>query len=290
MIDSSQPQYLAPFSHDRKIPLYYDNQKYSNCSEIFRAHWHEQIEFIFMKEGSINIICNGNSNIATAGDLIIINPNDVHHLQSRSDYVNFDCLIFDLSMIKNSITDRTDYDYVQPLLDNQLVFNHIAPITQEMEFCKSSIAQLYNSNNPLKSLLIKSRLYELIYQVFNKQPYTELTPNKIQKRNYNLKLIQNIIIYLNKNYTESINVKEIATLFNISYHHLCHLFKEYTNSSIIQYITTVRVDKSLSHLKYSDSSISEIAGLVGYDDANYFSRTFKKVMNMSPKEYIKSVQ
>lgn len=290
MIDYNQPQYLAPFIQDKRVPLYYDNQKYSNCTEIFRAHWHEHIEFIFMKEGSINIICNGNSNIANAGDLIIINPNDVHHLQSRSDFVNFDCLIFDLSMIRNSITDNTDYDYIEPLLNNQLVFNHIATVTPEMEFCKNSIAELYNSTNPLKSLVIKSRLYELIYQIFSNLPYTELTPNKIQKRNYNLKLIQNIIIYLNKNYTENINVKELADLFNISYHHLCHLFKEYTNSSIIQYITTVRVDRSLTHLKYSDSSISEIAGLVGYDDANYFSRTFKKVMNMSPKEYIKSVQ
>lgn len=290
MIQSNQPQYLVPNIQDKRFPIYYDNQKYRNYDEIFRAHWHEHIEFIFMTEGFLKIICNGNSYTVHPGDVVIINPNDVHHLQSGSDYVSFDCLIFDLSMVRNSTSDRTDIDYIQPLLNNQLVFNHKATVSKEMENCKNSIDMLYNSNNPMKSLLIKSRLYEFLYLLFNNIPYTQLTPNKIQKRNYNLKLIQNIIIYLNKNFTEVINVKELADIFNVSYHHLCHLFKEYTNSSIIQYITTARIDKSLTYLKNSDYSISEIAGLVGYDDANYFSRTFKKVMNMSPKEYIKSVQ
>ncbi|MGL1890952.1 MAG: AraC family transcriptional regulator [Spirochaetaceae bacterium] len=285
-----QSLYVLPPIPDKRFPIYVEDQKYSNRDEIFRAHWHEHLELLFMKKGEINLICNGQTYIAKQGDLLIINPNDIHHLQSRTSFVNMYCLIFDLSLVRSSLTDPSDLNFIMPLSNNQLVFNHQNIIDNNMDRCIKNLVDIYNKKSETRSLKIKSHIFELLDLIFTNCSYTMLTPTKFKKRNSNVKIIQDLLVYLNQNFNSEINLKELAFNFNVSYHHLCHLFKDYTNSSIIQYVTSLRIDKSIYYLKHTDKTMSEIAMLIGYDDSNYFSRTFKKLMNLSPRDYLKSLE
>lgn len=285
-----QSLYVLPPIPDKRFPIYIEDQKYYKSDEIFRAHWHEHLELIFMKEGILDVICNGQSYIAKKGDLLIINPNDVHHLQSQSTFVNFYCVIFDLSLVRSSLTDPSDLNFIMPLSNNQLVFNHKNLLDDKTIGIIEKLMEVYDGKSITKSLAIKAYIFEILDLIFTNCSYTKLTPSRFKKRNSNVKLIQDLIEYLNQNYFNDIDLKELALEFNISYHHMCHLFKDYTNSSIIQYVTSLRIDKSIYYLKHTDKPMSEIASLIGYDDANYFSRIFKKVISLSPREYIKSLE
>ena len=55
----------------------------------------------------------------------------------------------------------------------------------------------------------------------------------------------------------------------------------------MQYIVSLRISAAKGYLDNSDKNINEIAGIVGYDNALYFSRLFKKYTGMTPTEYKK---
>ena len=74
-------------------------------------------------------------------------------------------------------------------------------------------------------------------------------------------------------------------MVNISPYYFSKLFKEATGENFIEYLTNIRIDKAKELLEKSDLSMKEICAMCGYSDPNYFSRTFKKNVGLTPTEY-----
>jgi two-component system, response regulator YesN len=110
-----------------------------------------------------------------------------------------------------------------------------------------------------------------------------------QSENTNLNevtpLIQQAIGYIKENHQKSISLNEVAQYCCLSRHHFSHLFKKEVGISLIDYLNRMRIDMSLSYLEMTDLPISEIAARIGFHDANYFSRMFKKYRQFSPSDY-----
>lgn len=287
---NKQSLYISPPILDKRFPIYIEKQKHKNMDEIFRLHWHEHLELILMETGELSLTCNALKYHGKPGDLLIINPNDVHHLESETLNVEFYCIIFNLSMVRSLMADPTDMDFLIPLSNNKIVFDHLNSSNSELKQNIIKLSQIYNDNHQTKGLDIKAHIFQILSLLFRKCNHSTLTPLNFKKRNCNLTLIQNLLEYLHNNYSKKIDIKQLSTEFNISYHHLCHIFKEFTNQSIIQYVTSLRIDKALFYLLNTDKTITEIALLIGYNDMNYFSRKFKQIMSMSPRQYINSLK
>ena len=97
------------------------------------------------------------------------------------------------------------------------------------------------------------------------------------------KRILNVIKYINKNYAANNSVEFYADMCGVSVDRFAHLFKKEVGVSPHKYITDVRVRQAKYLLEYSDLNVNEIACSVGFDDALYFSRIFKKYTGFSPK-------
>ena len=97
--------------------------------------------------------------------------------------------------------------------------------------------------------------------------------------------LQNAITYITANYNTEIHIKELADACNLSQSHFMYLFKEETGMTPLAYQQTLRIKDTMSALISTKVSITEIAAQVGYQDPLYFSRVFKKLVGMSPKEY-----
>ncbi|MDF2567034.1 MAG: hypothetical protein K0R90_490 [Oscillospiraceae bacterium] len=67
---------------------------------------------------------------------------------------------------------------------------------------------------------------------------------------------------------------------------MCRIFKQCTGTTIVEYVNQLRCKKAISLINDGET-ISQAAALVGYNDYNYFSRTFKKIYGMSPTSLIK---
>ncbi len=99
--------------------------------------------------------------------------------------------------------------------------------------------------------------------------------------------VRKIIDYVLLNYTEDISVSVIAVYLDMTPNYVSSIFKKEMGQSLTNYINEVRVESSLNLLRHTDLSISEIGERVGFKDYNYFSRIFKKQMNVSPAAYRK---
>ena len=91
--------------------------------------------------------------------------------------------------------------------------------------------------------------------------------------------------YLEENYSNRITLEEMADIVHLSPVYLSSLFKKETGMNFSDYLVHVRVDRAKILLKEVKWNVSEVAHLVGYTDSRHFSKTFSKVVGISPKEY-----
>ena len=91
--------------------------------------------------------------------------------------------------------------------------------------------------------------------------------------------------YIDDNFAKDISLDDVSRRVNISPYYFSKIFKDELGLNFIEYLTSVRIEKAKELLTESDMSMKEICGACGYTDPNYFSRSFKKNVGVTPTEY-----
>jgi len=91
--------------------------------------------------------------------------------------------------------------------------------------------------------------------------------------------------YIEENYGSDIYQDLIADKLNISSNYLSNYFKEKTGVNFSEYLNRVRIEKAKYLLEFSNLNIKEVAEKVGYQNANSFTRMFRKTLGMTPGDY-----
>ena len=99
--------------------------------------------------------------------------------------------------------------------------------------------------------------------------------------------IRKIVLFIKKNYTQEITSETLCKEFGCSRSHLSKLFNEEMKTTLRDYITGLRVEAAKNLLLYGKLEISEIALSVGFNEAYYFTRIFKKYTGVTPLRYRK---
>lgn len=96
--------------------------------------------------------------------------------------------------------------------------------------------------------------------------------------------------YIDENYMREISLEELAQVCRTNKYYLSHMFSRNQGVSVGRYILCRRIDAAKKLLEQDDMLVSDVAGAVGFDDANYFSRVFKKETGQTPREFRRSQQ
>lgn len=107
------------------------------------------------------------------------------------------------------------------------------------------------------------------------------------KRN---KSLESVIKYINDNLSDDLSIKDITAQTYTSKSSLYLLFKKNFNMTIGEYINNQRVKKAIELLTTTDLSVENIAMEVGYSSQSYFSKIFKSIKGVSPKQYKNSLK
>jgi AraC-like DNA-binding protein len=91
--------------------------------------------------------------------------------------------------------------------------------------------------------------------------------------------------YLAKNYARCVALDEIAAALDVSSYHLSHIFSAESDFSLFSYLTNLRIEKACVLLREGRLNVSEVAQAVGYSDANYFAKVFRRQTNQSPRQF-----
>lgn len=89
---------------------------------------------------------------------------------------------------------------------------------------------------------------------------------------------------LNDNIDKNLAVSDIAKLCNMSEINVKKTFKRYSNMGVIKYFNQLKINNAITKMR-SGMSIKETATALGFSSQNYFSTTFKRIIDVTPSNY-----
>ena len=98
-------------------------------------------------------------------------------------------------------------------------------------------------------------------------------------------IVEKVKLYVQKNYQQDLTLEFITSLFYINRSYCSHLFKKVTGNNFVDYVNSIRIEKAEALLIHTDKKMYQIAKVVGYDNAKYFFRIFKKVVGVTPEQF-----
>jgi YesN/AraC family two-component response regulator len=238
-------------------------------------HMHEDImEIVFIKEGSGFHLIGEKQYSVCEGDILIYNSNVLH-----DEYTNQDQ---NMSVYCCGISNL----HIEGLPANHLV-------SQNQSYVLSSGEKREEIENLLQIMFSQVQKGEDGYEETCHYLLCALISIILQIPQENASLpreeesvlFNQIKSYIDKYYREELTLASIAKDLSISSYYLAHLFKKETGFSPIQYIMRRRIGEAQSLLINTNYNVTMIAGIVGYDNPNYFTTLFSKIVGMSPKKY-----
>ena len=96
--------------------------------------------------------------------------------------------------------------------------------------------------------------------------------------------------YIESNYSKDLSLDDVSKVVDISPYYFSKLFKDEAGINFVDYVTGIRIEHAKQLISDGGLSIKEICAAVGYSDPNYFTRSFKKKVGLTPTEYKESVK
>ncbi|MEK3724278.1 response regulator [Paenibacillus sp. FSL H8-0034] len=113
---------------------------------------------------------------------------------------------------------------------------------------------------------------------------------RVSAREDEVRTIQKAIEYISGRFHHDLSIDEVSEFIGLSCSHFCVLFKKESGVTFLEYVTKLRIERACSILRNTDVKVYQIAPLVGYQDAKYFTQVFRKMIGMTPSEYRTTVQ
>ena len=243
-------------------------------------HYHSEMEIVYVAEGTLTAICDGEALSIGSNEFFIFMPGVVHCF-NKSQVNSF----YYAKILPFAVPGGTDFSYLRPkscavrisdVLHSALI-DAIKNLFGERERMRSGhdFAILRYSNEILENLLNHGGL--------SKIPRDEQT--KVAAK---LDLMQRVNKFIEENYSDKIELEEAARACGYSKFYFAHFFKDATQISFYNYVTSYRLEKAISMLRTANKSITDIAYECGFGSVRSFDRTFKKHYSASPTEYLQS--
>jgi len=102
-----------------------------------------------------------------------------------------------------------------------------------------------------------------------------------------VRIFREVDAYMNSHYSEPLSLEQMSELFGISPNYFSRLFKQYLGTSFIDHLTACRMRVAKQMIR-TGMKITEVAQLTGFSDYSYFSRVFRNVEGLSPREFQKN--
>ncbi len=134
--------------------------------------------------------------------------------------------------------------------------------------------------------MIKLKLETFLIELVRSSEAEKLSPeNEAGDRN-----LSEICSYLKENFREKITLSELCFIFGTNKTTLCSMFKKATGDTVIGYINALRIKEAKKLMREGNYNLSEIASILRFSSLHYFSRLFKKMENISPSDYIRTIK
>lgn len=249
----------------------------------YPLHWKNAIEIVFVLEGEIDLAIDEYSNNLVAGDIEIINVDEVRSFNSISE--NNKVLIIDIEpeFFERYYVDAkytffyTDIDPNSKRVDNEKKIK-LKKYISILLFELITKSDNYDDH-------IEEQLVSLMYFLLNNYHYLFYEGENLEEDDVQLERYHRIIKYLNKNYMYKVSLQDIADKEFLSPQYLSYKIKDTFGLGFNEYLNNIRAKAATKLLLSTDRSISDISNEVGFSHVRYFNRYFELNYNMDPSSY-----
>lgn len=257
------------------------------CVE-FTKYWHEVLEIVYVLEGTLKIGLNNEVLTLEQGDLIFFGGGELHYYPLQDIYSKEAILIFDMSIFY-PCQEITDFlKMFKPLFVKATYLPEFLDIEGYSSVVNLILKMLQDTIKMEEGfkIAIKSSIYNLILLLFRGN-HNLYKPEEKSKNLISVDRLEKVFQYIEKNYSQTITLHQIAKITNFSIYHFTRFFKRLTGMTFERYLNDFRVQRAVFLLLNKKDSITSIALESGFSSIISFNRTFKKLKGCSPTEYKK---
>ncbi|MCA1012034.1 response regulator transcription factor [Halobacillus halophilus] len=155
------------------------------------------------------------------------------------------------------------------------VFNQIGTESIEIFKLYDKVGDMFNYDN----------IYDYFHAVEELTMYLHEYMKEMKSVYTGDNVMEKAIDFIHQNAHKDLNMAVVSNYISLNYSYFSHLFKEYTGENFVDYIKKVRIQKAKDLLTNRDNKIFEVSEAVGFSNSKQFSRVFRDIEGISPKEY-----
>lgn len=240
-----------------------------------KEHFHQDIELIYVLQGKIDIFMDNRKLTLKEEDVLLINANRHHSMQS-----NGDVLYVKLTILYDLFSDvLNNYDMI-------FVCDSSQNIDPAYDGLRKLLQQLLGHYLTNKGKVTDFSYISLCYQIMDYISVhfliqTSDMPDKEDSDKYQLRINQ-IDNYIRANYRSPISLKDLSEKLYLSNGYLSRFFKKNYGMSFADYLSHVRLQHAMEQLIYTDIPITRIVYDTGFASVAIFNKAFKKEYGETP--------
>lgn len=256
---------------------------YQNSTSL---HEHDFYEFVVFIDGKSKHTHNAKSVIASRGMLFLIKPGEYHQFfpyqNAEARHINFSITPDALKELAATVWKDDTLNKINawkipskltlPQAKFDFVMNELERLTQYAITSQNLFAVVKN--------IILTLLVFMVDQLETLELYSD-DRTRPQWINDFLKLLDDPNVF-------TLKLKDIYPLAPYSQTMLNSYFKKHVGTTLVSYITTLKISYACTLLRHTDSSPLEISSKIAYDSLSHFNRIFKKITGTSPIAYRKN--
>ena len=236
-------------------------------------HWHEEYEFVMVKNGSAVIIKNGTPIELSENQVLCLYSGDVHSIRCDASAEMTAIVVSPLFWEDNS------FSYGQ--IAFQSLFERNDPVDRAVISILEEIVSVYYDKAFGYDFILRSKFTQ-IFAILLEHRRFSITRGKRQEIPDQLK---KLLDFVHEHYAEKISLDLLSSVSFYSKTYIIRLFKKYTCLTPAEYILQYRLDIAKKMLRNGEATVLNIAYFCGFNSETYFIRAFKKQYGMTPYAY-----
>lgn len=245
-----------------------------------KLHNHSEFEILYITSGSCTACVAGREYHLESGDLIFINPVEVHSVSVNSGTpYSHKCMCFDLSIIMNNrICENLKGECTS-------VVHLIKGDTPHGEYLGELFEKAFSEiKNEGKTFAMETTAYiTLMFSYLLKNSLIDEKRESPRESSF----CSDVLTYINSHYNEITSSKQVAEACFLNHSYFCRKFKENFGINFSAYLNRYRISIARTMLEENAGNIFEISQRCGFETPAYFSKCFKKYVGILPVQYKK---
>lgn len=283
VLDQDQKQMIE--TDDTMFPFRsFDNDLQRMPTKEIPWHWHEEVELIYMMEGSAYAEVAQETIMLHPGEGLFINANMLHAVHPGKVNAIFISLVFDAHLLGDG-GGMMQQQFIDPLIASaDIPFVHFTKQEawhQEAAVCMKTAYSLYRTRSYGYELLVREQLSHLWYFLVN---HTASMQKPIREH-VDLQRMKMMMNYIHMHYQQDLTLHRIACAANISDREALRCFHKTIHDSPISYLLKYRLAQAADYLTKSEYSVTEVCALCGFKDSSYFAKCFRRNFKETPRAY-----